>query len=97
MAERDDTSEFRPMTPQERAQAGLKNIEEAIIELLTQRGEMSRPQIAATLGIESDYGGAHKGYLSGGICKALVGKGILDIKGGGARKTTYYRIKEKHA
>jgi hypothetical protein len=83
------------MTPKERAQRGLKDIEQAITELLGQHGDwMSRPEIARTLDIESFYDSGYMGFLSGGMCKALVAHGVLEAKGGGGPgQTNYYRIK----
>jgi hypothetical protein len=82
------------MTPKERAQNGIREIEQSIVDLLSQSGEwMSRPDIADRLDIESWYKGGHGGYLSGGICKTLVNRGVLDFKQEGPRGTTYYRTK----
>jgi hypothetical protein len=83
------------MTPHQKAQFGLKQIEDAVVELLTFHGDwMSRPDIARKLEIESWYERGHSGYLSGGICKALVERGILETRGGGVGTTTFYRIKK---
>ena len=86
------------MTPHQRAQSGLKQIEDAIVELLTQRGDwVSRPDIARILDIESFYESGFGGFLSGGLCKALVAKGILEHRGGGGPgRTTFYRIKRSN-
>jgi hypothetical protein len=83
------------MTPLQRAQSGLKEIENAVIDLLTHYGDwMSRPDIARALDIESCYESGFSGFLSGGICKSLTARGILDHQGGGGPgQTTYYRIK----
>jgi len=52
------------MTPHEKAQLGLKQIESAVIDLLTAHGDwMSRPDIAKTLGIESSYAGSHGAFF----------------------------------
>jgi hypothetical protein len=83
------------MTPKQRAQNGIKEIEQAIVDLLAHHGDwMSRPRVAEALDIESWYKGGHGGYLSGGICRALVGRGVLEFKQEGPRGTTYYRIKK---
>jgi hypothetical protein len=86
------------MTPHEKAQLGLKQIEDAVIELLALHGDwMSRPDIARELDIESYYKSGHGGYLSGGICKTLVERGILETRGGGGPgQTTFYRIKKSN-
>jgi hypothetical protein len=83
------------MTPKQRAQNGINEIEQSIVDLLSHHGDwMSRPDIADKLDIESWYKDGHAGYLSGGICKTLVQKGALDFKQEGPRGTTYYRIKK---
>jgi len=83
------------VTPHAQAQAGLKQIEDAIVALLKQHGGwMSRAHIARKLDIESFYKGGHGGYLSGGMCRGLVDQGILETKGGGGPgQKTFYRIK----
>jgi hypothetical protein len=84
------------MTPHQRAQLGLKHLEDAVSELLTRHGDwMSRPEIAGQLDIESYYESGFGGFISGGICKALVERGTLELRGGGGPgKTTFYRIKQ---
>ena len=85
------------MTPKQRAQNGIREIEQAIVDLLTQHGGwMSRPDIAEKLDIESSYEGGHGGYLSGGICKTLVSRGTLEFKQERPRGTTHYRIKNSN-
>jgi hypothetical protein len=87
------------ITSNAKAQCGVWLIEQAIVECLTVHGDwMSRPDIARALDIESNYGGAHGGFLSGGICKSLTERGVLQTRGGGGPgQTTYYRVAQQGA
>ena len=87
------------MTPHEKAQLGLKQIEEAVIELLRLHGDwMSYPDIVRKLGMDLDYEGGHGYYLSRSICTTLVDRGIFQSRvevgniRGRTSQTTFYRI-----
>ncbi len=53
------------MTPQQKAAAGLANIKDAIVDYLAQHPDgVQHSQIVSDLGLESDYEGKQKNYLS---------------------------------
>jgi hypothetical protein len=74
-----------------RANLALREIERAILDLLHEhQGWMTRSDIARALNIDR-----FSGYLTGGICNDLVGRGILEyLPGLTPNQPTSYRLKE---
>lgn len=80
------------MSPHDRAQSGLREIEDAVVDLLTQHQDwMSRADIARALDIELSYQG-HNGYFSGCLCERLEGMGRIEVHPD-RRPETRYRLK----
>jgi hypothetical protein len=80
-------------TPQDKAKEGVLLIEEAILDLLSIRGDwMARAEIARQLDIESTYLGKSKGHLSGAILDSLRERALVERQGYGRNEISYYRI-----
>jgi hypothetical protein len=63
------------MTPQQKAAAGLVQIKEAILDYLTEHPNGVRhSQIVTDLGLESDFEGKQRNYLSWSVVGLLVGE-----------------------
>ncbi|WP_375451052.1 hypothetical protein [uncultured Devosia sp.] len=70
------------MLPYEKAQTGLKLIEEAILEILAQSEEMTNSEVTRLLGLESDQDGKQKDYLAYSVLGRLVkAKLVTKVKG----------------
>jgi uncharacterized protein len=66
----------------EKAQAGLKEIKEAILgELKQHPGGMSNAEIVLTLGLESDFEGQNRNYLSWSLLGLLIAEGKVTYSG----------------
>jgi hypothetical protein len=80
-------------TPREKVECGLWLIEEAIMELLTQRGDwVKHSEIQDELNLRSEYKGGYKGFLSGRILERLVEQNRVVREGGGRGRETRFRI-----
>lgn len=69
----------------ELAQLGLKNIEDAIVALLSRRPEgLPLGEIADTLGLKSDFEGERRDMVAAGVLALLVKSGriVWDAKAG---------------
>ena len=63
------------MTPQEKAQAGLAQLKQAILDFVAAHPEGCRNvEIAEALGIRSDFEEGQKDYLSWSLLGLLVGE-----------------------
>ena len=70
------------MKPNEKAQKGLKLLEEAILEILAQKSDgLRNAEIAEILEIHSDYLGEQKDYLSWSVLGLLLNEGKVVRKG----------------
>ena len=71
-------------SPQEKAQMGLRYIEQAMIDLLGQHAEgLTNTQIAKELGIETGEPGEHRNMLSWSILGKLTRSGRIErVKAG---------------
>jgi hypothetical protein len=66
------------MTPFDKAQYGVKQIEDAIVDLLRSRGEGLRNyEIASELGLNSEPGARQRNYLTWQILTRLVDQGRI--------------------
>lgn len=80
-------------TPREKVECGLWLIEEAIVELLAQRGDwVKHGEIQDELNLRSEYKGGYKGFLSGRILEKLVEKNRILKDGSGRGNHTRFRI-----
>jgi hypothetical protein len=78
-------SEIEPMDsfamqpPEQRAQVGLQQIEEAILALLEQHPEgLTNAEVARSLGIETGEAGEHRNMLSWSIIGRLIGSARVE-------------------
>jgi len=70
------------MSPRERAQLGLREIEQAILDLLREEPEgLTNAELVSRLGIESDFEGQNRNYLSWSVLGRLLGKGQVRYVG----------------
>ena len=70
------------MKPNEKAQKGLKLLEEAILEILAQKSDgLRNAEIAEILEIHSDYLGEQKDYLSWSVLGLLLNESKVVRKG----------------
>ncbi len=66
------------MKTKEKAQSGLEQIKEAILETLeANKGGLTNAKIAEELGLRSDYRGKHKGFLSWSVLGLLLNDGSV--------------------
>jgi hypothetical protein len=80
-------------TPRDKAEQGLRLIEDAIEEFLTQRGDwVLHSIIQDELNLRSDFNGKFAGYLSGTILQRLVEQKRIVKEGGGRGNETRFRI-----
>ena len=77
------------MTPQIEAQEGLNMIKNAIIEYLKKNPYQGNTNIAKSLGLESDFEGNQKNYLSWSILGILVNEGQVKYTDDNTRKKYY--------
>ncbi len=83
------------LTPKVKAECGVWLIEQAIIELLTERGDwVWHSEIQDELNLRSEYKGANTGYLSGSILDRLVNQNRILREGGGRGNETRFRLAE---
>jgi hypothetical protein len=70
------------MTPRDKAQAGLVQLEETILDIIAQSlaHGLGNSDIARALGIESDFEGKQHNYLSWSIVGLLVNAAAFDTK-----------------
>lgn len=77
------------MSNYEKAQSGLKAIKEAVVEELKQHPDgMSNAELVITLGLESDFEGQNRNYLSWSIHGILISEG--KVKYSGLRQSRRY-------
>ncbi|OGT58823.1 MAG: hypothetical protein A3E01_00625 [Gammaproteobacteria bacterium RIFCSPHIGHO2_12_FULL_63_22] len=83
------------MDPRDQAARALTELKSAIIAFLRLRpGGAGNSEIARELGLESDFHGKQKNYLSWSVIGLLVNDGILSATHKGRRVT--YSIREKN-
>jgi hypothetical protein len=81
------------LTPRDKAEQGLRMIEDAIVEFLTQRGDwVWHSVIQDELNLRSDFNGRFAGYLSGTILQRLIEQKRIVKEGGGRGNETRFRI-----
>lgn len=79
------------MTPNENAKKGLEHIKAAILAYLAMHPEgVGNSQIARDLGLESDFQGKQKQYLSWSVIGLLVNEGRVEYEKRGRRM--FYRL-----
>ena len=72
------------------AQEGLRNIEDAIIRLLTANpGGLRNVEIADSLGLRSEAGGGQRDWLTFSLLGGLVSRGLIESEGSG-RNRVYF-------
>jgi hypothetical protein len=75
------------MTPQEKAKAGVEHLKEAILDYLLQKPSGVRhSEIVQDLGLESDYEGSQKNYLSWSVLGLLLAEGRVRYERDGRSK-----------
>ena len=75
------------MKPSEKAARARAELEEAILEYLRQRPEGAiNNQIARDLGLESDFDGRQKNYLSYSVLGGLIKRGLVIREEVGGKK-----------
>lgn len=76
-------------TPRDKAQAGLLLLKDSILEFLRDHKDgVSHSQVVKALGLESDFEGSQKNYLSWSVLGLLVNEGRVVYQKRGNRK--YY-------
>jgi hypothetical protein len=81
------------LTPRDKVEQGLRLIEDAIVEFLTQRGDwVWHSVIQDELNLRSDFNGKFAGYLSGTILQRLIEQKRIVKDGGGRGNETRFRI-----
>jgi len=67
-----------PLGIREKAQLGLKMLKEAVLELAQANGEgVNNSEVAKVLGLQSDYAGGSKDYLSFSLLGLLMREGKI--------------------
>jgi hypothetical protein len=75
------------MTPRDRAQEGIASLKEAILEYLRRHPEgVQNSTIVRDLGLESDFEGQQKNYLSWSVLGLLVNERRVSHRRQGSRK-----------
>jgi hypothetical protein len=81
------------LTPRDKVEQGLRLIEDAIVEFLTQRGDwVLHSVIQDELNLRSDFNGKFAGYLSGTILQRLIEQKRIIKEGGGRGNETRFRL-----
>jgi hypothetical protein len=79
------------MTPNEHARTGLEHLKEAILGYLRLNPQgVGNSQIARDLGLESDFQGKQKQYLSWSVIGLLVNEGKVVFEKRGRR--AFYKL-----
>ena len=74
-------------TPRDKAQAGLSLLKESIFEFLRQHKDgTAHSKVVTELGLESDFEGNQKNYLSWSVLGLLVNEGRATYEKRGNRK-----------
>jgi hypothetical protein len=75
--------------PNEEAQQGLKLIKRAILRILRSAPDgLTNAQIVTALGLDSDYEGKQRNYLSWSVLGILLGEGKI-VRRGDRQKRRY--------
>lgn len=75
------------MTPQQKAAEGVRNLKDAIVEYLTSHPDgVPHSQIVTDLGLECDYEGGQKNYLSFSVIGLLLAERKVRYERVGKRK-----------
>jgi hypothetical protein len=75
------------MDAQEKAKQGVALVKEAIIDLLRAAPNgLTNAQIVNVLGLESDYEGKQRNYLSWSVLGVLLGEGKIARRGDGQKR-----------
>ena len=78
------------VSPHDRAQVGLELVKEAIMqELRSNRKGMTNAGIVHSLGLESEFEGENRNYLSWSILGLLIKEGKVRYEGEGKGKTYF--------
>jgi hypothetical protein len=85
------------LTPRDKAEQGLRLIEDAIVEFLAQRGDwVWHSVIQDELNLRSDFNGKFAGYLSGTILQRLIEQKRIVKDGGGRGNETRFKIADSN-
>ncbi len=80
------------MSPKESAQAGLRQIEAAILDHLAAHPEgCTNADVGHALGLESDFEGEQAGYLSWSVLGLLVNEQKVRYEKKGKKGRIYFR------
>ena len=80
------------MTPQQQAAAGLTHLKDAIVDYLAQHPDGVRhSQIVTDLGLQSDFEGKQKNYLSWSVVGLLIAERRVRYERRGSAKI-YFRV-----
>jgi hypothetical protein len=72
------SSVILPLGAREKAQLGLQMLKDAVLELAQANGEgVTNSGVAKSLGLQSDYGGGSKDYLSFSLLGLLMREGKI--------------------
>lgn len=75
------------MKPREKAAKGRAELEDAILEYLRERPEGAiNSEIARDLGLESDFAGRQKNYLTYSLLGGLIARGLVKRETVGSKK-----------
>ena len=75
------------MRPSDRAKAARAELEQAVLEYLSEKPDGAiNNEIARELGLESDFLGRQKNYLSYSILGGMIARGLVTREDYGGRK-----------
>ena len=77
------------MTDKEKAKKGVDLLKEAVLSLVKEKKQITNAEIATLLGIESDFEGGQRNYISYSILGALVREKRIYHEKRGARRYFY--------
>jgi len=85
------------MTPREKSRAGLHLLKEAIIDYLAQHPEgLTNIEITRGLGLESDFEGGQKNYLSWSVLGILLAEKLVRYEKQGNTRVYFADTTARH-